>query len=152
MAQSVRFSYTAAEHAPISLMPRLTLTLSYQDRSVDVVGLLDTGASVNILPYSLGQAIGAVWDEQTTPVPLTGSLGRLEARALVVSASHPQLMPDAPVRLVFAWTLAEDVPVAFGQVNFFMEFDVCFFRAQAQFEVRLKSAGIGRGQPATTAR
>jgi hypothetical protein len=43
------------------------------------------------------------------------------------------------VRLAFAWTQSGDVPVILGQVNFFMEFDVCFYRSQQAFEVRPKA-------------
>lgn len=139
MTEPARFPYTLAGATAPSLMPRLALTLNHGQRSVDVIGLLDTGAAVNVLPYSSGLALGADWLQQTVSVPLTGSLGRVEARALVVWASHPQLTHHGPVRLVFAWTQVEDVPVIFGQANFFLEFDVCFFRAQVAFEVRTKS-------------
>jgi hypothetical protein len=122
-------------------MPRLPLSLIRGDRAVSVVGLLDTGAAVNVLPYSVGVALGALWDEQITRVPLVGSLGRAEARALVVHGAHPQLTGDAPVRLVFAWTRLEDAPVIFGQTSFLMEFAVCFYRAQAAFEVYPNKAG-----------
>ena len=40
------------------------------------------------------------------------------------------------VRLAFAWTRAEHVPLILGQVNFFAQFDVCFFRSRALFEVK----------------
>jgi hypothetical protein len=120
-------------------MPRLALTLSHGQRSIDTIGLLDTGAAVNVLPYSVGVALGAAWDPRQAIIPLTGSLGNVEAHALVVWVMHPRLTPHGPVRLVFAWTQAENVPVVFGQTNFFMEFDVCFFRAQAVFEVRPKN-------------
>jgi hypothetical protein len=72
-------------------------------------------------------------------ISLAGGLGRVEARALVLLALHPQLTLDGPIRLVFAWTRAEDVPVIFGQTNFFMEFNVCFYRSQATFEVYPKA-------------
>lgn len=121
-------------------MPRLALTLSHEHRSVAIVGLLDTGAAVNVLPYPVGVALGADWDQQTMTIPLVGSLGHIEARALVVLATQPQLTPAGPVRLVFAWTRAEDTPVILGQTNFFMEFDVCFYRSQAAFEVQPKGA------------
>jgi hypothetical protein len=121
-------------------MPRLQLSLIRGERAENVVGLLDTGAAVNVLPYSVGLALGAVWAEQATRVPLVGSLGHAEARALVVYGAHPQLTGDAPVRLVFAWTRLE-APVIFGQTNFLMEFAVCFYRAEAAFEVYPKAGG-----------
>lgn len=45
-------------------MPRLALTLSHGQHSIDVAGLLDTGAAVSVLPYSVGVALGAHWDQQ----------------------------------------------------------------------------------------
>lgn len=135
MAQPVRFPYSPGNASAASMMPRLSLGLSYEKHSIEVAGLLDTGAAVNVLPYSIGQALGARWDDQTTVVHLAGSLGQIEARALVLMASHAQLTPHEPVRLVFAWTRDEDAPVIFGQTNFFMEFDVCFYRTQGVFEV-----------------
>jgi hypothetical protein len=134
-----RFPYSASGGEATSAMPWFSLTLSRNDRSVEVTGLLDTGAAVNVLPYSVGLALGAVWEEQTVPVPLTGSLGKLEARALLLKASHPVITGLQTVRLAFAWAQTESVPVIFGQTNFFLEFDVCFFRSQSVFEITVKS-------------
>jgi len=133
------FPYVAANNLPTSLMPRLPMLLSLGGRSVEVTGLLDTGAAVSVLPYSVGLALGAVWEDQTVPVSLVGSLGQFEARALMVMASHPQITGEADARLVFAWTQAENAPMIFGQMNFFLEFNVCFYRSQNIFEVKLKS-------------
>ncbi len=36
---------------------------------------------------------------------------------------------------MFAWADSNDVPVLLGQTNFFMEFNVCFYRSQNYFEV-----------------
>ena len=66
---------------------------------------------------------------------MSGNLAAVEARVLVVSAGVGQF---PPVRLAFAWAKTDAVPVLLGQVNFFMEFDVCFFRSRAEFEVRPK--------------
>ena len=98
---------------------------------VTVPGLLDTGSTVNVLPYPLGLQLGLLWEQQTTQVHLTGSLARLPARGVIVSG---QVASFPPVELAFAWTQSTEVPVILGQVNFFMEFDVCFFRSQAAFE------------------
>ena len=113
-------------------LPKLPLTLTYRNSSVDVSGLLDTGASVNVLPYSVGIQLGAIWEEQTTSVILAGNLAPVEARGLLVSA---QIGSFEPVRLVFAWCLSDDVPLLLGRMNFFLEFDVCFYRADLAFEV-----------------
>ncbi len=43
-----------------STLPYLPITLTYTSRSVEAMALLDTGASVNVLPYDLGLQLGAV--------------------------------------------------------------------------------------------
>lgn len=118
-----------------SRLPYLPLTLTFQPAAHSVMGLLDTGATVNVLPYAIGLHLGAVWEQQTTPVRLTGNLAALEARVLLVSA---RVGAFDPVRLAFAWTRTEEVPLILGQVNFFLEFDVCFFRSRSEFEIRAK--------------
>jgi len=42
----------------------------------------------------------------------------------------------APVRLAFAWAKSNDVPLILGQTNFFVEFEVCFYRPALEFEVK----------------
>ncbi|MBW4578685.1 MAG: retroviral-like aspartic protease [Tildeniella nuda ZEHNDER 1965/U140] len=138
MTDLQRFSFT--ERLDVfgvpDALPQLPLSLTYRDRSVDVSALLDTGASVNVLPYSIGVQLGAVWEEQTTSVTLAGNLAAVEARGLLVAAN---IGTFAPVRLVFAWSASDDAPLLLGRMNFFLEFDVCFYRSQLVFEVRPKA-------------
>ena len=122
-----------------SLAPILPLTLIAK-KSVDTAGLLDSGAAVNVLPYSIGLQLGFDWDLQTRTVELTGNLAAAEGRVIVVSAVVGNF---PPVRMAFAWARTESVGVILGQVNFFLEFDVCFFRSRGLFEVRPKSNGKG---------
>jgi Aspartyl protease len=117
-------------------LPKMPLILTYRNSSIDVSALLDTGASVNVLPYSMGVQLGAVWEEQTMAVTLAGNLASTEARGLLVSTQIDDL---TPVRLVFAWSQSDNVPLLLGRMNFFLEFDVCFYRSQLIFEVRPKS-------------
>jgi hypothetical protein len=99
---------------------------------VTVSGLLDTGASVNVLPYLVGIELGYIWEQQTTSLKLTGNLAQYQARAVLIQAIVGEFKP---VKLVFAWTQATHIPIILGQVNFFMEFDVCFYRSELQFSV-----------------
>jgi hypothetical protein len=86
--------------------------------------LLDTGADVNVLPYRLGLELGGIWDDQQTALQLSGNLANYEARGIILRATVAHF-PET--RLAFAWTRAEDVPLILGQVNFFLEFDICFW-------------------------
>lgn len=134
MLDGQRYSFTERidSFGRSAIMPYLPLTLTLGDRSVDVTALLDTGASVNVLPYEIGLQLGAIWENQTVSIPLSGNLGRSDSRGLVVSGAIAQF---PPVLLAFAWTESRDVPVILGQMNFFAEFNVCFYRHESAFEV-----------------
>lgn len=130
-----RFPYlpVASGRGDAFLMPVVPLELRFKEGDrIEARGLLDSGATVNVLPYGLGVRLGAVWEAHATRVTLAGNLAAQEARALLVQA---RVGDFGPVPLVFAWTRAENVPLLLGQVNFFEEFDVCFHRSRRQFEV-----------------
>ena len=116
-----------------STMPYLPITLTYRDHSVEATALLDTGASVNVLPYELGVQLGLTWEEQTVPIQLSGNLARAETRGVVLSGTVDDF---TSVLLAFAWTQSREAPLILGHMNFFAEFDVCFYRADLAFELR----------------
>lgn len=88
-----------------------------------------------MIPYSVGIRIGAEWSKQTMALVLAGNLENRESRAILLNV---EIEPFPPVELAFAWASTDSVPVLFGQVNFFREFDVCLFGSQARFEIGLK--------------
>ena len=134
--ERMRVEYSGAEGKAISKLatrlPYLPLTLTLDGQSVAARGLLDSGATVNVLPYQVGVELGAIWEEQKTQITLTGNLRREAARALVLWGKVGEY---PPVRLAFAWTRSGETPLILGQVNFFMEFEVCFYRSQLRFEI-----------------
>jgi hypothetical protein len=140
MVDAQRFPYKIIDSSlgMVDRMPYLPLTLSLDGQSLNTEGLLDTGASVNVLPYELGIQLGLIWENETLSVVLAGNLARFEARAVVVDA---QVSSFLKVNLAFAWTRATDVPLILGQANFLFEFEVCFFRARSEFEIRPKQGG-----------
>ncbi|PSB23462.1 hypothetical protein C7B69_14385 [filamentous cyanobacterium Phorm 46] len=134
MRNSKRFPFIERRNqaGETNVFPCIPITLSYRECILEAWGLLDTGSSLNVLPYHVGLALGAVWEEQTLSIPLAGNLAPVEARGLAVVA---QISDFLPVRLAFAWAKSNDPPIILGQLNFFMEFDVCFYRSQLAFEV-----------------
>jgi len=81
MFNSKRYSFQPKrdEFGVLADVPYLPLTLTYQDRSVEVMGLLDTGASINVLPYNIGVQLGAIWEEQRFSIALADNLASAEA-------------------------------------------------------------------------
>ncbi|MBE9011204.1 hypothetical protein IQ250_13400 [Pseudanabaenaceae cyanobacterium LEGE 13415] len=134
MPSSVQYSFTSIDTArgELGFRPLLPIVLSHDQQTVSLSGLLDTGATVNVLPYAVGIELGYEWERQTTALNLTGNLAQYEARVVVVQATTTEF---DPIQLVFAWSQATNVPIILGQVNFFMEFNVCFYRSQLQFEI-----------------
>ena len=137
MLDSQRFSFTERIDSlgRSSVMPYLPITLSNGSNSIEVMALLDTGASVNVLPYEIGLQLGLIWERQTVAIQLSGNFAHNEARGLVLSRTFAQF---SPILLAFAWTRSTDVPVILGHLNFFAEFNVCFFRHELAFEIYLR--------------
>ncbi len=134
MLNGQRFNFTEkVDSSGRSLiMSYLPLRLTHRSQSIEVMALLDTGASVNVLPYDIGLQLGAIWEEQTVPIPLSGNLSRSEAKGLVLSGTVASF---SSTLLAFAWTQSNDSPIILGHMNFFTEFNVCFYRHELAFEV-----------------
>jgi hypothetical protein len=120
-------------------MPYVPLTIASATGTLSVEGLLDTGASVNVLPYAIGIQLGLDWEQETLSLTLAGNLARFAARAVVLKG---QVAAFPAVDLAFAWTQSTEAPLILGQANFFNEFDVCFYRARSEFEIRPQQSEI----------
>jgi hypothetical protein len=118
-----------------TLAPMIPLTLKgSQDETV--LALVDSGASVNVLPFSLGKKLGFVFEQEERSIVLSGNLASAESKGIAVWGIAGNFQP---VKFVFAWADTDDVPIILGQFKFFQEFDVCFFRSREIFELRTKS-------------
>ena len=133
----IKYSTTDSSQDEFDALPRLPLVLCLDSESVEVVGLVDSGATVNVLPYEVGIQLGATWDNRKAVIRLAGNLGHIGAMPLVVTAKVSEF---APVRLAFAWARSSDVPLILVQTNFFIEFDICFYRSKLEFEVKPRSS------------
>jgi len=118
----MKFKYSVSDstQSEFDSLPRVTLSLYGNNRQAEVSGLVDSGATINRKAYiklagSLDNAIGI-------PLALKATIGDFK-----------------PVRLAFAWVKSDNIPLILGQTNFFMEFDVCFYRSRLEFEIMPKS-------------
>ncbi len=115
-------------------MPCLDLNLSHQERIVSVSALVDSGAALNILPFDIGLELGLVWETQTFPINLEGTLTGTHAYAVILYA---ELTTFPVIELAFAWVNKPrpEIRVLLGQVNFFQEFNMYFYGHQQTFEI-----------------
>ncbi len=136
MTNPLRVAYTKRSADVTGFAPLLPVTLEANAHTVQASGLLDTGAAVNVLPYSVGVSLGFDWANEAAGLPLSGNLSAAATRMVVASATVDRF---APAPLVFTSVQSDALPILFGQVNFIMEFDVCFFRTRLLFEISPKS-------------
>ena len=68
MRNAERYPFVSGDTAlgEAGFRPYLPFTLLNQQFSVQASALLDTGASVNVLPYLVGIELGYDWERQTT--------------------------------------------------------------------------------------
>lgn len=133
----MRFQYstTSPAHNEFDSLPRIPLLLRREEQRVEVVGLVDSGATVNVLPYELGLQLGGFWDDRKAIIQLAGNLSNQPAMPFAAIA---QIGEFPLAELLFAWVKRPNTPLILGQTNFFLEFDVCFFRSKMEFEVKPK--------------
>lgn len=118
-----------------AILPLLPVVLENEAGRLEAHGLVDSGATVNVLPHSLGLQLGLVWAKQKHALELGGILARHEARGVLLNVTVQRF---APVRLAFAWSAGDDVRLILGQTNFFLAFDVTFRRADQAFDLMLR--------------
>ncbi|MCY7336616.1 MAG: hypothetical protein LH613_10455 [Chamaesiphon sp.] len=106
MPKTIEFPFSDDE-----ALPTIPIILSHEGFSVSTNALLDSGSTVNLLPYDIGLQLGLIWENQTVRLPLAGNLASVEARGLFV---HVQIGNLEPVRLAFAWAQASNVPLILG--------------------------------------
>ena len=129
----LKYSTTDPIQTKIDSLPRVPLLLAYRDHVHETIGLVDSGATVNVLPFELGIKVGAIWNDEKAVISLTGNLANFPAIPLLLDVTVGKY---PPVKLAFAWVKNNQVPLILGQTNFFMEFDVCFYRSLLEFEIK----------------
>lgn len=132
----LKYSTTSPAQNEFDSLPRLPLLLHREDQRVEAIGLVDSGATVNVLPYELGLQLSGIWDDSRAIIQLAGNLSNQPAMPFSTMA---QIGEFPPTELLFAWVKRPNTPLILGQTNFFLEFDVCFYRSKMEFEVKPKS-------------
>lgn len=139
MSSPARFPYLprGTGNGPLDLAPLLPVRLSRNGIDVDVVALVDSGASFSVLPYDVGVQFGLAWNALPHGLMLGGVAKGSPAKMIALDLTFG---PIGPVSQLFAWASNNDPPVALGQATFFLNFDVFFYRAQSYFEIQPASA------------
>ena len=129
-----RFPYLVSDQQGV--MPVIpVLPETTESTPLQSAALLDTGASINVLPHFMGLQLGLNWDQQSQyPVWFGGAFGQRTARYVKTTIRVGELPAQ---QIVFGWMESDDVPLILGNANFFQVFDVCFSRSSNEISVRL---------------
>lgn len=106
-------------------MPYIPVRLESNGNVIDVMALVDTGATISVIPNSIGRELGLDW-ATGNKVLLTGAL-ESEARLMVLGMEISGL---GKTKQGFAWARNETSRVILGNMNFFLEYDVYFSRVK----------------------
>lgn len=111
------------------LKPFIPITIIGQSRGVNIRMLLDSGADISLIPYSVGETIG-----------LEPDLANRSEVCGIGEGSIPYIL--SPVRIKveniessirIGWALVEEVPFILGRLDVFQQFSIEF----REFENRI---------------
>ena len=113
MSGTARFPFVSrGTGGPVpDLAPLLPIRLTRGGVTIDVTGLVDSGAAVSVLPWSVGARFGVDWNALTVPCSIGGSAGGVPGKMLLVEGIVDTF---PPVQLVFVWVQSDTVPVLLG--------------------------------------
>jgi hypothetical protein len=112
-------------------MPLLPVRLHLGQSNTVGLALVDSGASVNVLPHSLGQGLGLDWRTSAKGPSLSGNASG-ETRVIEVMV---EITGFEFIKLAFCWLEHDRTRLVFGKENFFDLFHVCFFADRQEFSI-----------------
>jgi hypothetical protein len=114
--------------------PVLPIQLHHHERIVRAEALVDSGASISILPYEVGQALGLNWETSAQGVEIKGRVRAENSRKILVGL---EVAPFESFLNLFLWVKDSEIPLVLGQINFFAHFDIRFSASKQIFSLQL---------------
>ncbi len=132
----MKFTYSRTAVLPpvMAGKPLVPIALYHAGYEYTWPALVDSGATLSILPYDMGLQLGFVWEESAQPFPLGGIYRNMQAMMVLVRGEISGLPPTA---LGFAWVekSSQEVRLILGQTNFFQRFKVTFEAYHETFDI-----------------
>lgn len=117
------------------LKPLIPVRISGPARSVNVFMLLDSGADLSILPYSVGETIGLVLDISTR----SEVQGIGEGMVPYVLGEVDLQVGEIALHARVGWALIEEVPFLLGRLDVFRELAIEFREFENKIVIRHRS-------------
>lgn len=111
------------------LKPIIGVTITGSKRSANIFMLLDSGADISLIPYSVGEAIGLE--------PNMANRGEVQG---IGEGSVPYILTEVRLKIEnieisarIGWSLIEEIPFILGRLDIFQKFAIEF----REFENRI---------------
>ena len=111
----------------------LPIRLERLGRGIDALALVDSGASISVLPHSIGLALGCDWNEARKGVALGGGYSSNDTRVVTLNVTVAEFERKT---IAFIWLPDDHARLLLGQAQFFQFFDVCFSGNKQEFYIR----------------
>jgi hypothetical protein len=121
-----------------SYMPMLWIQLGQRER---YLALVDSGATVNVLPYSVGLDLGLDWKTAAEGFEIGGSAAGTTKKVRL----QFKIRDFDALELEFRWLEHDRVQLILGHDNFFKYFDVCFSTHNQVMTIKQSSATQAKG-------
>jgi len=105
--------------------------------SIDVVGLLDSGADISAIPKSIAEIIGLdLSGKRSNADGIGGKVEAIDSKVYInIKKGHENYNFQIPVKVI----LADNIPIILGREGFFNKFIIYF--DQSELKVTLKWKG-----------
>ena len=111
------------------LKPIIPVSIIGPKRSVNLFMLVDSGADISLLPYSVGETIGLELD-----IANRSEIHGIGEGSVPYILSHSGLIiGDIEISIRIGWALIEEVPFILGRLDLFQNFSIEF----REFENRI---------------
>ena len=124
------------------LKPIISVTIIGAKESADVFMLLDSGADLSLIPYSVGEAIGLELNMENR--------GEVQG---IGEGSIPYLLSQVRIKIGevetsirIGWALIEEVPLILGRLDVFKQFSVDFREFENKIILRHQSEFVANMQ------
>ena len=110
---------------PSSFSPMIPITLKHKSKTLDVLGLLDSGADTTALPKEIAEILDIDLSGEREPVVGIGDAEAITSKVeIVIQYDHERR--SIPVEIKVILGDKEDFPVLIGRSGFFDAFHITF--------------------------
>lgn len=118
-----------------SYLPMVWVRLGLQH---ELLALVDTGASVNVLPHSVGLHLGLDWNSSSDGPEIGGSIAGVSKKVKLLF----KIRDFDALEMEFCWLFHDRARVILGHDDFLKNFDVCFSTCNRVFSITKSNVGL----------